>query len=298
MNPEKFLKFLINSDPKNQKCVDCNRKPVLYACWNLGGYICTPCSGVHRSLGVHISKVKSLTLDKWTPEQIKFIAERGNGWVNEVYARNMPNMLNLPKSSQNVPKCGKIRKNDFVVLDDVKRKRIISEKYEQKRWMAFDDLPELADFETVVRDFTRKCDSENEVLEKNRQKKLAAVKFPSMNFVGFASKSVDDDEEFTDFASFQADFGNSDVNDGGFDAKFDTKPDKPEIGFEVDWSAFEEKSKNYKNEIKNTITPEIGKISQYSTDNFKFEGPSVFDQQNTDFSNDTKVTNKPINWNN
>jgi len=294
MNHEKFLKFLINSDPKNQKCVDCNQKPVLYACWNLGGYICTSCSGVHRSLGVHISKVKSLTLDKWTHEQIKFIAERGNGWMNNVYTRSMPKMANSPESGQ---------------IDDAKRKRVISEKYEQKRWMAFDDLPELADFERIVKEFTEKCDSEKEILEENRQKKLAAVKFPSMNFAGFQGSKVDGDEEFTDFASFadsanfQTDFGNLDVDDSGFDAKFDTQPDKPEIAFEVDWSNFEEKSKkDKKEEVENTIQPEICKKSQYFSEVFKFDGPSVFDMktkgmQNTIFSHSSTVTKKPIKWN-
>jgi len=38
---------------------------------NLGIIICIKCAGIHRSLGSHISKVKSLYLDKWTAEQAK-----------------------------------------------------------------------------------------------------------------------------------------------------------------------------------------------------------------------------------
>jgi hypothetical protein len=37
---------------------------------NWGVLICVKCSGTHRSLGVHISKVRSLDLDKWEPQQL------------------------------------------------------------------------------------------------------------------------------------------------------------------------------------------------------------------------------------
>lgn len=41
-----------------------------WASWNLGIFLCIRCAGIHRNLGVHISKVKSVNLDSWTPEQI------------------------------------------------------------------------------------------------------------------------------------------------------------------------------------------------------------------------------------
>lgn len=47
------------------------------------------CSGVHRSLGVHYSKVRSLTLDAWEPEILKVMAELGNTVVNNVYEANV-----------------------------------------------------------------------------------------------------------------------------------------------------------------------------------------------------------------
>ncbi|ORY82300.1 Arf GTPase activating protein, partial [Neocallimastix californiae] len=42
-----------------------------YASINLGVFLCTRCVGIHRKLGTHISRVKSLTLDSWTPEQLE-----------------------------------------------------------------------------------------------------------------------------------------------------------------------------------------------------------------------------------
>nr|CAD7400251.1 unnamed protein product [Timema cristinae] len=63
------------------------------------------CSGVHRSLGVHYSKVRSLTLDAWEPEILKVMAELGNSIVNKVYEANIP-----PDFARATPKChGNIR---------------------------------------------------------------------------------------------------------------------------------------------------------------------------------------------
>jgi len=41
-----------------------------WASWNLGVFLCIRCAGIHRNLGVHVSKVKSVNLDSWTPEQL------------------------------------------------------------------------------------------------------------------------------------------------------------------------------------------------------------------------------------
>ncbi|KAE8733598.1 putative ADP-ribosylation factor GTPase-activating protein AGD15 [Hibiscus syriacus] len=48
------------------------------------------CSGIHRSLGVHISKVRSATLDTWLPEQIAFIQSMGNEKANSYWEAELP----------------------------------------------------------------------------------------------------------------------------------------------------------------------------------------------------------------
>ncbi len=56
---------VVRKIPGNVVCVDCGASDPEWASINLGIVTCIECSGIHRSLGVHISKVKSLKLDKW-----------------------------------------------------------------------------------------------------------------------------------------------------------------------------------------------------------------------------------------
>ncbi|KAL3269781.1 hypothetical protein HHI36_008841 [Cryptolaemus montrouzieri] len=76
--------------PGNNLCCDCENPNPKWASINLGITMCIECSGVHRSLGVHYSKVRSLTLDDWEPENVKVMAELGNLIVNKVYEANVP----------------------------------------------------------------------------------------------------------------------------------------------------------------------------------------------------------------
>ena len=42
-----------------------------WASWNIVCFLCLRCAGIHRRMGTHISKVKSVNLDTWTEEQIE-----------------------------------------------------------------------------------------------------------------------------------------------------------------------------------------------------------------------------------
>ncbi|XP_072245466.1 arf-GAP with coiled-coil, ANK repeat and PH domain-containing protein 2 isoform X3 [Leuresthes tenuis] len=71
--------------PGNACCCDCGQPDPRWASINLGITLCIQCSGIHRSLGVHFSKVRSLTLDTWEPELLKLMCELGNKEINQIY---------------------------------------------------------------------------------------------------------------------------------------------------------------------------------------------------------------------
>ncbi|KAK7909812.1 hypothetical protein WMY93_014496 [Mugilogobius chulae] len=71
-----------------------------WASINLGITLCIVCSGIHRSLGVHFSKVRSLTLDSWEPELIKLMCELGNSVINRIYEARIDEItIKKPHSS-------------------------------------------------------------------------------------------------------------------------------------------------------------------------------------------------------
>ncbi|KAI9506429.1 hypothetical protein GGI25_004906 [Coemansia spiralis] len=69
----------------NDRCVDCSNKDPEWAAINLGVLMCIECSGIHRSLGVHVSKVRSVKLDNWDAEFMQIMQRLGNKRVNRIY---------------------------------------------------------------------------------------------------------------------------------------------------------------------------------------------------------------------
>ncbi|XP_010073283.1 PREDICTED: arf-GAP with GTPase, ANK repeat and PH domain-containing protein 1 [Pterocles gutturalis] len=69
----------------NSHCVDCEAQNPDWASLNLGALICIECSGIHRNLGTHLSRVRSLDLDDWPIELIKVMSAIGNELANSVW---------------------------------------------------------------------------------------------------------------------------------------------------------------------------------------------------------------------
>jgi hypothetical protein len=71
----------------NRLCADCQTPDPEWASVNNGVMLCIECCGAHRSLGTHVSKVRSLRLDRWTPNSAKLLTVVGNRRFNNIFER-------------------------------------------------------------------------------------------------------------------------------------------------------------------------------------------------------------------
>ena len=80
---------ILSEIPGNDACADCGMPRPDWASLNLGVMLCIQCSGIHRQLGVHVSKVRSVTLDvrAWEPSVMEFFKRWGNEEVNKRWER-------------------------------------------------------------------------------------------------------------------------------------------------------------------------------------------------------------------
>lgn len=76
--------------PGNGYCADCGAPSPDWASLNLGILMCIECSGVHRNLGSHISKVRSIGLDEWAPGHLSVMQTIGNELANSVWEAVVP----------------------------------------------------------------------------------------------------------------------------------------------------------------------------------------------------------------
>ena len=87
-NPSKLLQTIRDNDQGNRWCADCGSgSKVEWVSINLGIVLCIECSGIHRSLGTHISKVRSLTLDttSFTTDVVELLLLVGNRISNMIW---------------------------------------------------------------------------------------------------------------------------------------------------------------------------------------------------------------------
>ncbi|XP_075970179.1 arfGAP domain of ASAP isoform X2 [Anticarsia gemmatalis] len=110
----------VRAMPGNQVCADCgSTNDPTWLSTNFGIIVCIECSGSHRELGVHISRIQSLTLDRLSTSQLLLARHMGNQMFNEVMEHTLDERDKLtPESTME------------------ERLRFIREKYVYRAWAA------------------------------------------------------------------------------------------------------------------------------------------------------------------
>ena len=152
MNPDKYATLslangnspleILRSAPGCTTCADCSMPEPEWASLNYGVALCVECSGAHRSLGVHVSKVRSAILDVkvWTDPLLNgTFVKWGNANANAVLEAKIlkkpSSFLDNDKSATRKPhpKSTKEEKLEFIkkkytekLFVDGKREKITS----------------------------------------------------------------------------------------------------------------------------------------------------------------------------
>lgn len=136
-----------------------------WASWNLGMFLCIRCAGIHRNLGVHISRVKSVNLDTWTPEQVISLQQMGNSRARAVYEAQLPDGFRRPQT-------------------DTALENFIRAKYEHKKYLAREWVPPSP----PKVDWAKEIDEE---LERQKRKKKSTQAQATLGLAGVAGGSGD-----------------------------------------------------------------------------------------------------------
>ena len=109
--------------PENKFCADCKSVSPQWASINLGIFICIECSGCHRELGTHISKIKSINLDTWPEDILENFKQINNQIANSYWEYNLHNF-----------DFGSLKKNRNKLMG------FIRDKYEYKKWIKQNEI--------------------------------------------------------------------------------------------------------------------------------------------------------------
>ncbi|KAJ6813088.1 putative ADP-ribosylation factor GTPase-activating protein AGD2 [Iris pallida] len=123
--------MLLRNIPGNDLCAECGALEPEWASLNLGILMCIECSGVHRNLGVHISKVRSITLDVkvWEPTILDLFRALGNSFCNSVWEELLLQGESVDETSTKKPEAKDTipRKEKYIQLKYVEKFLVVRE---------------------------------------------------------------------------------------------------------------------------------------------------------------------------
>ncbi|CBF85848.1 hypothetical protein AN1931.2 [Aspergillus nidulans FGSC A4] len=170
---QQTIKALLKLEP-NKVCADCKRnKHPRWASWNLGIFICIRCSGIHRGMGTHISRVKSVDLDAWTDEQLQSVVRWGNARANKYWEAKL--------APGHVPPEAKIE-------------NFIRTKYESKRWVMDGPMPDPSTLDAGDDDVPLAVVQEKAKIERSASQRVAPARQPAVQHRPQASIDLFDDD--------------------------------------------------------------------------------------------------------
>ncbi|KAG6585024.1 pde1 suppressor 1 family protein [Phytophthora cinnamomi] len=103
--------------PGNNRCVDCDAPYPQWATVSYGTFMCLECSGRHRGLGVHISFVRSVTMDSWTDKQVLQMQKGGNDSFRAAFsAAGVPTDLSISEK-YNTPQAEAYRQRLTAIVE-------------------------------------------------------------------------------------------------------------------------------------------------------------------------------------
>ncbi|XP_008394866.1 arf-GAP with SH3 domain, ANK repeat and PH domain-containing protein 1 isoform X1 [Poecilia reticulata] len=107
--------------PGNEICCDCGAAEPKWLSTNLGILTCIECSGIHREMGVHISRIQSMELDKLGTSELLLAKNVGNSSFNEIMEGNLPSPSPKPNPS-----------SDMTVRKEFINAKYVDHKYAKK----------------------------------------------------------------------------------------------------------------------------------------------------------------------